>query len=593
MIVGPPEIGPLYSPPTSPVPPHRHQTMRKFILIEHSLRDLGGHYYTYAYSILKAAERAGFQPVIAVNSAFQDLPSLPSHWQVHALYPHKSYWLPAYGSQPVRPAAAGFINRGWRNLQNRLVRQKRKRLAKRFFFATQKLFRQLSLQQGDHVLVATASDIDLLGLCRFLNQTPDTLVADWHVQFHHPIFYGREPDYPAQRDTREAVRQAFTEALATIPDHRIHLHCTTDQLTAQYEYLGVARFRTLPYAIHSLFGVPQAIEKPALPARIACLGHTRMEKGYGQLPLLIRELWADYLGSGRAQLLLQTRRESLRKRLSALIMDLGAAPATSPLTYASFPLSLEAYAALVQSVDVALLLYDAQRYYARCSGILLEALICGAPVVVPAGSWMHEQIAPENQRYLQRLSQGDLGFKSASSGQMQNPEISSEGLQFNRQAVVSQFEIASGHRALLLEFRWLSPTSPGIYIRLTLDQLSDSGAVQDSFSVVAGSHCSDGRVRVLFRLKPLSTRLRLTWQNAWSNDTIHLEDIDYKLFVEDGIPLASIGVVAADSDQLVTSLAEVLDHLEHYQERANAFAAPYALIHSAANVVRQMTETQG
>jgi hypothetical protein len=39
------------------------------------------------------------------------------------------------------------------------------------------------------------------------------------------------------------------------------------------------------------------------------------------------------------------------------------------------------------------LLYDADQYYARCSGVMVEMLKAGVPVIVPAACWMAEQIA--------------------------------------------------------------------------------------------------------------------------------------------------------------------------------------------------------
>src|SRR5690606_37144636 len=47
--------------------------------------------------------------------------------------------------------------------------------------------------------------------------------------------------------------------------------------------------------------------------------------------------------------------------------------------------------------------YDARRYFARCSGVLLEMLIAGIPVIVPAGSWLSHQLRPEADRHLDEV----------------------------------------------------------------------------------------------------------------------------------------------------------------------------------------------
>ena len=40
--------------------------MSKFVLIDHSLKQIGGHHYEYAIHILTAAHEAGYEPVLAV-----------------------------------------------------------------------------------------------------------------------------------------------------------------------------------------------------------------------------------------------------------------------------------------------------------------------------------------------------------------------------------------------------------------------------------------------------------------------------------------------------------------------------------------------
>ena len=56
------------------------------------------------------------------------------------------------------------------------------------------------------------------------------------------------------------------------------------------------------------------------------------------------------------------------------------------------PLDPTAYQGLIEDADIAVLPYDPVHYHARCSGVLLEMLACGVPVIVPAGGWMAEQV---------------------------------------------------------------------------------------------------------------------------------------------------------------------------------------------------------
>ena len=69
----------------------------------------------------------------------------------------------------------------------------------------------------------------------------------------------------------------------------------------------MGNFATLPYPVHELFRPRAAPDGTGAPLRIACLGHSRREKGYAHLPRLLRTLWSDWFAPGRAQLVLQTR----------------------------------------------------------------------------------------------------------------------------------------------------------------------------------------------------------------------------------------------------------------------------------------------
>jgi glycosyltransferase involved in cell wall biosynthesis len=536
--------------------------MSKFVLIEHSLKHLGGHYYTYAYGVLQVAEAAGYHPVLVTHREFRERHAVPSHWVVHAFYPDKSRWT-------LAPDSARGPFRGVRDwFMNRSRDRTRLKLARRFAAATADLFRRIQLETGDHVFVTTASDADLLGLAMFLEQDAATQCATWHVQFHHPLFNGREPDFAHQSEAAQQARQAFQDALARIPHHRVRLYCTTPQLTRQYEHLRAGTFSCLPYPIHPLFRGPKEGARTG-PIRIACLGHTRMEKGYDQLPNVIRALWPKYLSTGRAELMLQTRRSKLRKKLAQLVRELGGTESAG-ITYAPFPLDLPDYAQLVRSADINLLLYDSTRYYSRCSGVLLESLIAGVPVIVPAGGWLAQQIDEPNQVYLESLAKdSDLRIPLGS-------------VRFARAGTVTHATVAPDAKQALLEFRCRSPETPGTYARITLRQRTSKGESREFASIVCARPA--GATRALFDLIPGCERLELTWENAYGDEPIEI-DAAQLIELRERHPLGSVGLTAAQPYQSPQLVEEILENLEHYQRAARAMCTQYAARYSAEAVV--------
>lgn len=553
----------------------------KFVLIDHSMRDLGGHYYTYASCVLPAAERAGFQPVLAMHREFRDLAALPPSWQSHPIFRNKSYSQRYIETTNVDGTLGGW----WSRTRSKWRARERQRLAESFAEDCATLWSKVPLEAGDQVFFASASEIDLEGLALFLQDAPAKYRhIHWHLQFHLGIFEGRDPEYAEQRPRREFMREMFLHALSRVPEHHIHLYCTTRELTAQYEYLDVAPFHTLPYPVHPLFLLPTAPKTSSDQVRIACLGHSRREKGYRELPIVVRKLWNDYLSKGRAQLVMQTRRRDLMRALDSTVSDLGSHSATPPVVYAPFPLDLERYAELVRSSDIGLLLYDSTRYYSRCSGVLLEMLSAGVPVIVPGGCWLSEQIHDENQRHLR-----DIAARATSVAQIS--PANGAALSFTNVEKSTEFELAEGARSLLLRLRWLEPSTRGTYAHVEFEQLDAQGAQVMSFAAIVGPGSDPSAVYSLFHLHEQARRARLKWRNAWDDGTITIDSLECTLYA-DHYPAGSVGLTAANMDQSGELLGDVLMHMDHYRKRSGAFAGRCAEYFNADQIVAQLLRAE-
>ena len=566
---------------------------RKFVLIDHSMKDLGGHYYTYASCVLPAAERAGLQPVLAMHQEFRDFAALPPTWQSHAVFRHKSY------SQRTLEAgsANGVFSSWWSKARRKWRARERLRYAASFAEDCATLLAKVPLSDGDQVFFASASELDLEGLAMFLQSAPSKYRrVQWHLQFHLGIFEGRDPDYAEQQASREFMREIFQHALRRIPEHQVHMYCTTRELTAQYQFLDVAPFQTLPYPVHPLFLLPAPPKTAGDSVRIACLGHSRREKGYRELPIVVRKLWNDYLSKGRAQLVMQTRRRDLRRALDSAVADLGTHGATPPVVYAPFPLDLERYAELVRSSDIGLLLYDSTRYYARCSGVLLEMLSAGVPVIVPGGCWLSEQIHDENQRHLREIATRTPVMKHISGEQVTwqttpHTSRSSATASFTDVPVVCEFAIPAGARSLLLRLRWLGPTTRGTYAQLDLEQLDAQGTSLTSFAAIVGPGDDPTAVYCLFHIHENARQARLKWRNAWDDGLITVDAIEVRLLVEHH-PAGSVGLTAANMDQSGELLGDVLLHIDHYRRRAAAFARQCSEYFNADQAVAQLLRSE-
>jgi glycosyltransferase involved in cell wall biosynthesis len=64
----------------------------------------------------------------------------------------------------------------------------------------------------------------------------------------------------------------------------------------------------------------------------------------------------------------------------------------SPLQILTSDLSTDDYHDWLDTADLGLFLYEPSRYKTRCSGVLLEMLGRGVPVIVPDGCWLADQV---------------------------------------------------------------------------------------------------------------------------------------------------------------------------------------------------------
>jgi hypothetical protein len=274
------------------------------------------------------------------------------------------------------------------------------------------------------------------------------------------------------------------------------------------------------------------------------------------------------------------------------VKDLGEHSATPPIVYAPFPLDLERYAELVRSTDIGLLLYDSTRYYARCSGVLLEMLSAGVPVIVPGGCWLSEQIHDENQRHLREIAANATALKHITGGEMSwKPSLPSGGaISFTQSPAVAEFTIPTGARSLLLRFRWVEPMTRGTYAHLDLEQSDAQGQRLGSFAAIVEPGNDPAAVYSLFHLHANATHARLKWRNAWDIGRISISNIDCQLFVEHH-PAGSVGLTAANMDQSGELLSDVLMHMDHYRRRSAAFAPRCTEYFNADQIVAQLLAT--
>lgn len=204
---------------------------------------------------------------------------------------------------------------------------------------------------------------------------------------------------------------AFAAMLREIADPRrgnCRLYSDSERLSVMFSSLVGTEVITLPIPIPPELGGEEF--PPAPPVfTLGFLGSPRIDKGFAELPSLLGQLPAK-VGDDPLHVLIQATLTSADPRVIRTIealrhlqrhdgtdpprVELLASPAPSDVYYGWF-----------RRASVIVLPYVARKYQASTSGILVEAILSGVPVLVPTDSWMADQVEVARQRYRYRIGE--------------------------------------------------------------------------------------------------------------------------------------------------------------------------------------------
>ncbi len=334
-------------------------------------------------------------------------------------------------------------------------------------------------------------------------------------------------------------------------------------------------------------------------------GVWRAEKGADHWSQIVGDLKADYFATGRLQLALQTRLpEDLPEPLRGLSAELASSGDASgprtPVVHAAWPLSPPDYLRLLADSDIGLLMYDPLPYNIRCSGVLVEMLSAGIPVVVPAGCWLADQIAEPIYAYQEQLGEKLPNLPAARlEWKIPRDNRSERGLRVGTDAPGAKFPAAVALAAvpahashLLLAIKRDAPNVWNYYCSVSVLQRDAEGnATRQSRDIIG--YRVDGRwMTVLVPLDSHSRQLEIRLQTAFGHEPFLLDEMKCSfLAASDMAPLAlgAVGRLATDPKQAAECLRDIVDHYDHYNKTARAFAAEWAPVHTADEVLRALT----
>jgi len=351
--------------------------MRKLLIVDPSLQSLEGHSYNYDLAIYQAARAHFDEVVLYADRAFRDPSRAIGHYRpvlnrlrIDRLKKSVNSLFHFFGRRKKGEATAAHstIVPGVPSWMVGLAKWLR---ARDLAASLQGILREHAAADELHIFIQHAhlSELQLAG--RWRNQ----------ARLHLVLRYS--PELVNNGQMSEARFSALLARLAP----SAHLYTDSERLSAQYRAAGAKKVSTLPVPIV----LPESSAPPQRDmTRVAFLGSSRVEKGYCELPRLIEELPRE-LGAT-----VQVTVDSADPRIRETTRELEVLARRLPpgrLELLESPVPIGIYYGWVQRAGIVALPYLSKKYNASTSGILVEALCFGVPVICPADSWMADVVA--------------------------------------------------------------------------------------------------------------------------------------------------------------------------------------------------------
>ncbi len=393
----------------------------RLLLIDENVRDTGGHYLELATLLMDGAGQLGYQPTLAAGATFVSDKVAPADGdfqsgRIQSVFRSRrmNHWsLGVDGITKVQrdlqgnPIGGPWAMRKCQQLRDPLSRRHRnpQRMIEEWSSDFCQLLDQWQPTVQDQIIINTADDFVMLGLANALQRLPSSPRMNINAIFHFAVFASGSITHRAK-----AMGQQINDAIEHCCAHQVSLFATTHALAEQLAAVGVDAM-PVPYPTRTRAPITK---RPPGPLKILMAGMPRAEKGRDQIPKLLSLIDEPCLSTQQFRFSMQMRSKAWKRLIPASLheayrsatndkatndkatvdtsMAHEATANNGSLEIVSSDLPGQAYQDWLGTADIGLFLYDPVRYVARCSGVLLEMMIAGVPVIVPDQCWLADQL---------------------------------------------------------------------------------------------------------------------------------------------------------------------------------------------------------
>lgn len=414
---------------------------------------------------------------------------------------------------------------------------------------------------------ATAAELD--GLVWLDRAKHPSRQGHWSILYRRPVFSGYPAGYKNQIEQARLFKMEFARLKDRAPHLNVIFYTDTQELTDQYNRLGIFNFSTLPVPVDLVAAKPPAT---APKLTMGYLGDARDEKGYPLLPRIVEACAARANLYSEICFLFQSNfnvpgGEQGSAYAHGLLKQYG--DAQVELVYG--PFDSAAYQALLHRMDIVLIPYNSLNYSARSSGVLMEALSLGLPVLVPAGSWMAGLMEPARRQHILTILHE---HKPVAAIEVPFETINDKIL-----------EIDPSANYLFIRIKFM--TQVDSYIRIVFTSINKFDVTLDTYQMTF--KIIDDEVIALMPKKP-SEQLWWKAEPVAPDSDVNPISVTMNLFtLNAAVPLSCGSALFDRDDDVPLAIDDLLNHYEHHKRGADQlrdtlrpFYDPHVLVKTLA-----------
>ncbi|MDC0311527.1 hypothetical protein OAL19_01440, partial [bacterium] len=230
-----------------------------------------------------------------------------------------------------------------------------------------------------------------------------------------------------------------------------------------------------------------------------------------------------------------------------------------------------------------------------------ELLSCGKPVIVPAGSWLAEQIAEPIFEHGDQLIRDFKPIRTISTREFRwasdNVPLPGNILSFDQARHPFEFSLnrQAEENLMILEFDWHWPESSGTFCRIDFTQLDHAGNTIKKMSRVVGHRRNNKKSNTTFELSPDTVKVKFSLTNAFHESTASIRRVQVKTTQLDTAhlsqPVGAVGIIASDEADLANCVREMVMHFDHYRETAEQFSIQWRARHEPQATFNFLVDT--